>query len=104
MSKIKFFNCCEYGHYACDCPKPCDNANNAQRCEQNMKLENMMHMDNSSVREECVMMCMEVHYEDGDEDLIVYADQGVSTEEHDKAKTQSKQEEEVKYNAALANP
>ena len=31
------------------------------------------------------MMCTEVQYEDGDEDLVVYGDQGVSTEEHDKA-------------------
>ena len=51
------------------------------------------------------MMCMEVQYEDGDEDLVVYGDQGVSTEEHDKPtygklmKTQSK--EEVKYNVTL---
>ena len=47
------------------------------------------------------MMCMEIQYEDGDKDLIVYGDQGVSTEEHDKAmygeltKTQSEEEEEV---------
>ena len=52
------------------------------------------------------MMCLEVQYADGDKDLIVYRDQGVRTEEHDKAtygelmKTQSK-EEEVKYNMAL---
>ena len=51
------------------------------------------------------MMCMEVQYEDGDEDLV--ADHGVRTEEHDKAtyseltKTQSEEEEEVKYNMAL---
>ena len=31
------------------------------------------------------MMCMEVQNEDGDKDLIVYGEQGVSTEEHDKA-------------------
>ena len=31
------------------------------------------------------MMFMEVHYEDGDKDPIVYGDQGVSTEEHNKA-------------------
>ena len=53
------------------------------------------------------MMCMEVQYEDGDEDPVVYGDQGVSTEEHNKAmygeltKTQSEEEEEVKYNVAL---
>ena len=65
----------------------------------------MLGLDDSSVSEECVMLCTEVQYEDGDEDLIAYGDQGVSKEEHDKAtyseltKTQSK--EEVKYNVAL---
>ena len=33
MSKIKCYNCGEYGHYACDCPKPHDNANIAQENE-----------------------------------------------------------------------
>ena len=53
------------------------------------------------------MMCMEVQYEDGDEDLVVYRDQGVSTGEFDKAtngklmKTQSEEEEEVKCNVVL---
>ena len=61
----------------------------------------MVGYDDSSVSEECTMMSTEVQYEDGDEDLIEYGDQGVSTEEHDKAtnseptKTQSKEEEEV---------
>ena len=44
----------------------------------------MMNLDYSSVNEKCVMMCMDVHCEDGDEDVIVYRDQGVSTEEHTK--------------------
>ena len=45
------------------------------------------------------MMCTEVQHEDGDEDLVVYRDQGVSTEEYDKAtygklmETQSEEEE-----------
>ena len=39
MSKIKCFNCGEYGHYACDCPKPCNNTNIAQESEQNKKVE-----------------------------------------------------------------
>ena len=53
------------------------------------------------------MMCTEVQHEDGDKDLVVYGDQGVSTEEYDKAtygkltKTQSEEEEEVKCNMAL---
>ena len=53
------------------------------------------------------MMCTDINCEDGDKDLIVYRDQGSRTEEHDKAmysklmKTQSKEEEENKYNMAL---
>ena len=85
MSRIKCFNCGEYGHYAQDCPKPSNNANIAQESEQNKKVKNILDLDNSSVNDECAMMCMEVQYEDGDEDLVVYRDQGVSTEEHDKA-------------------
>ena len=54
------------------------------------------------------MMCMDVHCEEGDEDLIMYGDQGVSTEEHDKTtygklmKAQSEEEEEIKYNMPYA--
>ena len=47
------------------------------------------------------MMCMDIHCEDGDKDIITYRDQGVSTEEHDKAmyskltKTQSKEKKKL---------
>ena len=85
MSKIKCFSCGEYGHFACDCLKPHNNVNIAQESEQNKKVENMLDLDNSSVSEECAMMYREVQYEDGDEDLIVYGYQGVSTEDYDKA-------------------
>ena len=64
MSEIKCYNCGEYGHYACDCPKPHDNANIAQENEQNKEFANMMNLDNTSVSEECVMVCMDIHYED----------------------------------------
>ena len=83
MSNIKCYNCGEYGHYAHDCLKPHDNANIAQENEQNKKFKNLLDFDNSSVNEECAMMCTDIHSEDGDEDIIVYGDQGVSTEEHD---------------------
>ena len=98
MSKIKCYNCGEYGHYACDCPKPCDNANIAQEKEENKEFANMMDLDNTSVSEECVMVCMDIHYEDWDEDIIMYSDQGVCNEEHNEPtyaelmKTDSKEE------------
>ena len=31
------------------------------------------------------MLCMEEQHEDGDEDLVEYRDQGISTEEYEKA-------------------
>ena len=107
MSRIKCFNCGEYGHLAQDCPKAYDNANIAQESEQNKKVKNMLDLDNICVSKECVMMCTEVQYEDEDKDVVVYGDQGISTEEYEKAtygklmKTQSKEEEEVKRNVAL---
>ena len=101
MSKIKCFNCGEYGHFAHDCPKACNNTNIAQESEQNDKVENMLDLDSTSASEECAMMCTELQYEDADEDLVVYRDQGINPEEYKKAtygdltKTQSKEEEQV---------
>ena len=69
ISKIECFNCGEFGHYAHDCPKAHDNAHVAQESEQKKKLKNMMDLHNSSIGKECAMMCMEVHCEDGAEDL-----------------------------------
>ena len=66
----------------------------------------MLDLDNTSVCEECAMMCTEIQFEDADEDIIVYGDQGINTEEYEKdmygnlMKTQSKEEEEVKYTVA----
>ena len=37
-------------------------------------------LDNTSVCEECVMMCADLQYEDADEDVVVYGDQGINTE------------------------
>ena len=39
----------------------------------------MLDLDNISISEECAMMCTEIQYED--EDIVVYGDQGISTEE-----------------------
>ena len=106
MSKIKCFNCGEYGHFACDCPKARDNANIARESEQKGKSEFMLDLDSTSVSEECVTVCTELQYEDASKDQVVYGDQGISAEEYEKAtygdftKTQSEEEDEVKCTVA----
>ena len=106
MSKIKCFNCGEYGQFARDCPKARDNTNIAQESEQKGKSESMLDLDSTSVNEECVMVCTELQYEDASEDEVVYSDQGINTEEYEKAtygnhtKTQSEEEHDVKCTVA----
>ena len=66
----------------------------------------MLDLDNTSVHEECAMVCTELQYEDASEDKVVYRDQGINTEEYEKAtygdlmKTQSEEENEVKCTVA----
>ena len=66
----------------------------------------MLDLDSTSVSEECAMVCTELQYEDASEDEVVYSDQGISAEEYEKAtyddltKTQSEEEEEIKYTVA----
>ena len=93
-------------HFARDCLKARDNANIAQESEQKGKLESMLDLDSTSVSEACAMVCTELQYEDASENEVEYGDQGISTEEYEKAtyddlmKTQSEEEEDVKCTVA----
>ena len=106
MSKIKCFNCGEYGHFSHDCLKAHDNANIAEESEQKGKSESMLDLDSTSVSEECAMVCTELQYEDASEDEVVYSDQGIRVEEYKKAtyddltKTKSEEEDKVKCTVA----
>ena len=64
MSKIKCINCGDFGHYAHDCPKARNNASIAQQSEQKGKTEFILDLDNTSVQEECAMVCTDLQYED----------------------------------------
>ena len=107
MTKIKCYNCGEMGHFAWNCPKPRENANIAQECEQNRKFGKLKDFGDSSVCEECTMICTDVYSDEEYEDLIVYGDQGISTKTYDEEtygdllKTDSDEESIVKYNLAL---
>ena len=106
MSKTGCFNCGEYGHFARDYPKCMIMLVIARESEQKGKLESMLDLDSTRVSEECAMVCTELQYEDANEDQVVYGDQGISTEEYEKAtygdfmKTQSKEEDEFKCTVA----
>ena len=85
MSKIQCYNCRGFGHFARDCSKAHNNANIAQESEEKGKSESMLDLDNISVRAECAMVCTELQYEDASEEKVVYRDQGINTEEYEKA-------------------
>ena len=66
-----------------------------------------MDFGDSSVCEECVMICTDVYSDEEHKDLIVYGDQEISTKTYDEEmygdllKTDSDEESIVKYNLAL---
>ena len=107
MKKIKCYNCGEMGHFARNCPKPRDNTYIARESEQNRKFGNLMDFGDSSVCEECAMICTDVYSDEEYKDLIVYGNQGISPKAYDEEtygdllKTDSGEEAIVKYNMTL---
>ena len=107
MSKIKCYNCGEMGHFAWNCPKPRENANIARESEQNRNFGKLMDFGDSSVCEECAMICTDAYSDEEYENVIVYGDQGISTKTYDEEtyqdllKSDSDEESVIKYNVAL---
>ena len=107
MSKIKCYNCGEMGHFSRICPKPRENANIARESEQNRNFGKLMDFGDSSVCEECAMICTDAYSDEEFESVIVYGDQGISTTTYDEEmywdllKSDSDEEPIMKYNVAL---
>ena len=95
------------GHFARNCPKPRENANLARENERNSNFGKLMDLGDNSVCEECAMICTDVYSTDESEGMIVYGDQGISSEKYDEEtygdllNTDSDDEQVIKYNVAL---
>ena len=107
MSKIRCYNCGEMSHFARNCLKPRTNANIARENEQNRKLAILMDLGDSSVCEECAMICTDVYSDEEYKEMVVYGDQGVTSRKFDEdtygelINTDSDKDKIVKYNVAL---
>ena len=107
MTKIKCFNSGEMGHFAQNCPKPRKNTYLARENEQNYKFAKLMDFGDNSKGDKCAMICTDVYSDEEHEDMVVYGDQGITTEKYDKdtyedlMDTDSNEDQIIKYNTAL---
>ena len=94
-------------NFAWNCPKPRKNANLARENEQSCKFAKLMDFGDYSICEECEMICTDVYSDEEHEDMVVYGDQGITTEKYDedmygdRMDTDSDEDKIVKYNMAL---
>ena len=78
-----------------------------RRWNPNSNFGKLMDLGNNSVCEECAMICTDVYSTDESEGMIVYGDQGISSEKYDEEtygdllNTDSDDEQVIKYNVAL---
>ena len=97
----------EMGHFARNCPKPCKNTNLDRENEQNYKSAKLMDFGDSSVCEECAMICTDVYSDEEYEDMVVYGNQAITTEKYDEytygdlMNTDSDEDQIIKYNVVL---
>ena len=82
-----------------------ENANSAREIEQSCKFAKLMDFGDNSVCEECAIICTDIYSHEEHEDMVVYGDQGITTEKYneygDLMDTESDEDQIIKYNMAL---
>ena len=67
----------------------------------------MMDLGDSSVCEECAMICTDIYSDNEDEEIVVYGEQGINSTKYEEdtygelMNTDSDEEKNINYNVAL---